>query len=344
MSSFLERLSTVKNDFHRTLSQMTSLKDIESVRITFLGKKGIITELLQELKQLSLDDKRQCGPLCNQLKLEIEAALEQAKQDLLDKQEQQARLKERYFDVSASWHREHQGHLHPYTTFVREIEDIFISMGYEFCDGPELETDFNNFTALNIPSDHPAREMYDTFWTNYPDHLMRTHTSPVQVRMMQQRKPPFAIIAPGRVYRHEAVDASHDVTFMQCEGLFIGEGVNLSHLFGTAQHFLQALFNKKELDIRIRPGFFPFVEPGVEIDMRCQFCTNGCSVCKKTCWMEVFPGGMVHPEVLRMAGIDPEKYSAFAFGFGLSRLAMLKYGIDDIRLLLGGKIKFLEQF
>ena len=248
------------------------------------------------------------------------------------------------FDVTIEQSKALKGHLHPYTLFIEEIQQIFLSMGYEIWDGPELETDFHNFGALNIPDDHPARDMYDTFWTTTPGKLLRTHTSTVQVRTMEERKPPFAGIAPGRTYRHEAVDASHDFQFMQCEGLFVAKGVTVGNLFATAETFLKALFKKDTLDIRIRPGFFPFVEPGFEIDMRCVFCKNGCSVCKRSTWIEVFPGGMVHPNVLKASGIDPEIYSAFAFGFGLTRLAMLKYGIDDIRLLYSGKVKFLEQF
>jgi len=217
-------------------------------------------------------------------------------------------------------------------------------MGFDVLDGPEVESDFYNFEALNIPADHPARDMYDTFWVKSAHTLLRTHTSPMQIKAMEKGKLPIAAVVPGRTFRHEAVDASHDVMFMQCEGFLIGKNVTLSHLFAVAQTFLKKLFNKNELDIRIRPGYFPFVEPGVEIDMRCPFCKNGCSVCKKSTWLEVFPGGLIHPNVLKAGGVDPEKYSGFAFGFGLTRLVMLKHGINDIRLLSNGKMKFLEQF
>jgi len=217
-------------------------------------------------------------------------------------------------------------------------------MGFELLDGPEVETDYHNFTALNIPGDHPARDMYDTFWLSSPGMLMRTHTSTVQMRAMKEKKLPLAGICTGRVFRHEAVDASHDHTFFQCEGILIDRNVTLAHLFGVIKEFLQTLFGSDELAIRTRPGFFPFVEPGVEIDMQCPFCSTGCSTCKKTRWIEVFPGGMIHPNVLKEAGIDPTEYSGFAFGFGLTRLAMLRYGIKDIRMLSNGKVKFLKNF
>lgn len=344
MSELSEKLKSIRSDFENQVKSALSIKDLDAIKVQFLGKNGTLTELLKEVKNFIPEDKRTFGPLINQLKQDAESTLEVAKQALIDQAAQYSVTKEQNFDVSAYKPGMPEGHLHPYSQFIEEVEDIFLSMGYEILDGPELETDFYNFTALNIPQDHPARDMYDTFWADRLNLLMRTHTSPVQVRTMESRKPPLAAIVPGRVYRHEAVDASHDFMFMQCEGFYIDENVNMSHLFATAQSFLKALFKKDELDIRIRPGFFPFVEPGVEIDMRCQFCTEGCSTCKRTRWIEIFPGGLIHPNVLKAAGIDPEKYSGFAFGFGLSRLAMLKYGINDIRLLHSGKIKFLEQF
>ncbi len=344
----MNELNTTIEQINCTLQERVAAaehaREVEELRIALLGKSGSITMLFTALKELSPEDKRHYGPVLNELKNRAEKTLSDAVMQLVVKKAQAAINKERQFDVTASTNKQPQGHLHPYSQFIEELEDIFISMGYEVLDGPELETDFYNFGALNIPADHPARDMYDTFWVDKPDMLLRTHTSTTQIRAMQTRELPIAGIAPGRTYRHEAVDASHDFMFMQCEGFFIDKGVNLSHLFGTAQTFLKTLFKKDSLDIRIRPGFFPFVEPGFEIDMRCQFCTTGCSVCKQTTWMEVFPGGMIHPNVLRAGGIDPEVYSGFAFGFGLSRLVMLKYGIDDIRYLYGGKLKFLDQF
>lgn len=344
MQSLAHQIQIISQDFDSALKNTFTLKALEELRLHFLGKKGLITELVAQIKTLSLDEKKEVGPLLMQLRNHAEQKIQEHRELIIIQTTQAANFKKENFDITAQRKIREQGHLHPFTRFVEDIEDIFISMGYEILDGPELETDFYNFTGLNIPQDHPARDMYDTFWTNLPGYLLRTHTSPVQVRSMESKTLPIAAVVPGRTYRHEAVDASHDFMFMQCEGFFIDKNVSLAHLFGTAQTFLKALFKKDNLDIRIRPGFFPFVEPGVEIDMRCQFCTAGCSVCKKSTWVEVFPGGLIHPNVLKAGGIDPNEYSGFAFGFGLTRLAMLKYGIDDIRHLYGGKLKFLEQF
>ena len=217
-------------------------------------------------------------------------------------------------------------------------------MGYEILDGPEVETDFYNFQALNIPADHPARDMQDTFWLTLPGFLMRTHTSSVEIHTMVNRKPPLAIVVPGRAYRNEATDASHDFMFMQLEGLFVDKNVSLAHLFATVQTFLQNLFEKKDLTIKVRPSYYPFVEPGVDIIMSCPFCPQGCSVCKRTRWIEIAGAGLTHPAVLEACKINPNEYSGFAFGFGLTRLVMLKYGITDIRLLHSNKIEFLKQF
>lgn len=344
MQGLPETIELIKQEFQEKLSQAKNLKALEEVRVHFLGKKSPITQLLGELKNLSPEEKKEFGPVLNQLRKDAEQQIKECWEAIVVQAAQAENFKKEHFDVTASKTGLPTGHLHPFTSFIEEIENIFLTMGYQVLDGPELENDFYNFTALNIPQDHPARDMYDTFWVDLPGHLLRTHTSNVQVRAMQNKKLPLAAIVPGRTFRHEAVDASHDFQFMQCEGFYVDKNVNLSHLFATAQAFLKALFKKDELDIRMRPGFFPFVEPGIEIDMRCVFCTNGCSVCKQSTWIEVFPCGMIHPNVLRAGGIDPEEYSGFAFGFGLTRLAMLLYGIDDIRHVYGGKLKFLEQF
>jgi phenylalanyl-tRNA synthetase alpha chain len=238
----------------------------------------------------------------------------------------------------------HRGVVHIYSQVIEEIENIFLSMGYTKYDGPEVEDAYHNFDALNIPQSHPARDMYDTLWLDKPGYLLRTHTSSVQIRAMRKHGAPLAGVVPGRTFRHESVDASHDIMFMQCEGIFVNKNVSMANLFGTAQAFLKAFFKKDELEIRMRPGYFPFVEPGVEIDMRCVFCTTGCSVCGKTTWLEIFPCGMIHPNVLQAVDIDAQEYQGFAFGFGLSRLVMLRHGIKDIRLLSSGKVEFLEQF
>ncbi len=345
MENLKNRIEHIKESLDTALKQAKSIKDIDGVRVNFLGKKGLITDLLSEMKNLSLEEKKELGPCIQQLKSTTEELLSSAKNNIMQQQINAENLKKQHFDVTASLPSAQIGHLHPYSQFIEEIQNIFMSMGYEIMDTPELETDEYNFTGLNIPKDHPARDMYDTFWIDQQAGLlMRTHTSTVQIHAMKNKSLPLAVVSPGRTYRHEATDASHDFMFMQCEGFFVDKDVSLAHLFGTAQTFLKKLFNKDSLDIRIRPGFFPFVEPGVEIDMRCPFCKNGCSVCKKSTWIEVFPGGLIHPNVLQYCGIDQNTYSGFAFGFGLTRLVMLKYGIDDIRHLLSGKIKFLEQF
>jgi len=344
MSSLGTHIQLFQEEWDRALASVTSHKDLEDMRIAFLGKKGKMVSLFALLGKASIEEKRQHGAQLNTLKKSCEHGIREKKEALIRQQANADSAKALAFDVSAYKPNQLEGALHPYTRIVHEVEDIFLSMGFDLLDGPEVETDYHNFTALNIPADHPARDMYDTFWLNTPSLLMRTHTSTVQIRAMAEKPLPLAGIATGRVFRHEAVDASHDHTFLQCEGIVIDKGINLSHLLGTLKTLIGSLFETESPEIRIRPGFFPFVEPGVEIDMRCPFCKTGCATCKKTCWIEVFPGGMIHPNVLREAGIDPNEYSGFAFGFGLTRLAMLKYGISDIRAFHSGKIAFLEQF
>ena len=344
MSNPIAEIEQLSDALDQALSKAKTAQEVEEIRIQFLGKKGLITKQFQAMKNATVEEKRTLGPALNELKRTAEERVKAAQADVLQRASRAADEKAKYFDVTANRSLAHLGSRHPLSQLVEEIEDIFLSMGFRIFDGPEVEHEDYNFTALNIGPEHPARDMYDTLWLQLPSMLMRTHTSPVQIHAMKNNPLPLAGIAAGRVYRHEAIDASHDFMFMQCEGILIDKGVNLGHLFGTLREFLQKLFNGADLDIRTRPGFFPFVEPGVEIDMRCPFCTEGCSVCKRTRWIEVFPGGLIHPNVLKAADIDPEEYSGFAFGFGLTRLAMLKYGIDDIRLFHCGKMKFLEQF
>jgi phenylalanyl-tRNA synthetase alpha chain len=343
MPNLKSKIESIRSEFLEKLESVTNLKDLEAIRIEYAGKQGLVTSLFKEIKNLSVEEKREVVPILNETKQLVEDQIKNHKALIIEKQAGIAQIKKKHFDTTAYQTGLLKGHFHPYSQFVEEIENIFISMGYDILDGPYVETDFYNFTALNIPKDHPARDMHDTFWID-DEHLLRTHTSTVQIHAMQTYKPPIAAVVPGFTFRHEAVDATHDTMFMQCEGFVIDKHVTLSHLFATAKTFLRKLFNVDELDIRIRPGFFPFVEPGVEIDARCPFCKGGCSVCKKTTWIEVFPGGLIHPNVLRAGGLDPKEYSGFAFGFGLTRLAMLKYKINDIRLLLGGNMKFLDQF
>jgi phenylalanyl-tRNA synthetase alpha chain len=341
LKSEIERL---QSELKKALSQAQSMADLEQIRIAYLGRHGHIATIMAQLKDLSADDKKTFGPLLNELKKTAEELYEQSKNSLQQQQLQGALLKQKYFDVTAYKKSEVQGSLHIFTQIIEQLENIFISMGYEIASGPEVVTDYYNFQALNIPANHPARELQDTFWLTNPNHLLRTHTSTVQVLAMETKSVPLAVFAPGRVYRNEATDATHDFMFMQGEGLFIDKNVSMANLLATAKAFLRAFFEKDDLDIRVRPGYFPFVEPGIEIDASCPFCKTGCSVCKYTRWIEVMPGGMVHPNVLRTSGIDPEIYSGFAWGFGIERLAMVKYGITDIRLFRSGKVDFLKQF
>jgi len=344
MQKLSEKIDQIKNKFRQALKAAKTSQDLHDIHIQFFGKKGLITELLGKLKKLSAEEKRTFGPILNRLKQETQAKFHAIQESIATQEVEAFEQKKQHFDVTAYKTGTIKGRLHPYSRIFEEIENIFISMGYEVLYGNEVESEHYNFTTLNIPEDHPARDMYDTFWLTKPGMLLRTHTSNMQVRTMETHSLPIAIIVPGRCYRHEATDSSHDFMFQQCEGFLVGKNITLSNLFATAKHFFQALFKKEDLIIRTRPGFFPFVEPGVEIDIRCPFCTSGCSVCKKSTWIEVFPGGLIHPNVLKAGGLDPTVYSGFAFGFGLTRLTMIKYDINDIRLLHGGNMKFLEQF
>ena len=337
-------LSRIKQDIIDQISQTKTEDQLENIRISFLGRQGTIASLMKELKTLSLEEKKEFGPLLNILKQEGEKLYQNKKESFLHQQEEKKHLQLKYFDVTAYKPHQLQGSLHPYTLITQQVEDIFISMGYEIADGPEVETEYYNFEALNFPPNHPARDIQDTFWLANSSRALRSQTSTIQARAMEVRKPPIALIAPGRCYRYEATDASHDFMFSQVEGLYIGKNVSLSNLIATLKSFLQIMFDSKNLTLRVRPGFFPFVEPGVEIDFSCPFCKNGCSTCKYSTWIELVPGGLVHPNVLKFGGIDPKKYSGFAFGLGLTRLAMLKYGIHDVRLLHDNALEFLTQF
>ncbi|TDJ71784.1 MAG: phenylalanine--tRNA ligase subunit alpha [Planctomycetota bacterium] len=318
------------------------LAALRAVEREYVGKDGVVARLLASIPTLPSEQRREVGQGANQLKQAVlEAA--RARESELAAAALAAERKGAGFDPTLPPARVERGSLHPVTTVMREVEDLFQSMGYTVLDGPEVELDYYNFEALNFPPDHPAREEYDTFWCEGKDLLLRTHTSPVQIRTLEQHAPPIRAIVPGRVFRHEEQDATHEHTFTQVEGLVVDEGVNVGHLTGTLKSFLRELF-QRDLDVRLRPGYFPFVEPGFEFDIRCPFCEGGCRVCSKTTWVEFCGCGMVHPNVLRAGGVDPERYSGFAFGFGLDRLVMLRYGIDDIRHFMGGDLRFLEQF
>jgi phenylalanyl-tRNA synthetase alpha chain len=301
---------------------------------------------LAMLRVLPKDKRARVGQIANGWKALAQAELDRRAQFLTEGAILEER-KRKSFDATLPAAKAERGSLHPITVVTRELEDLFTSMGWLVLDGPEVETELYNFDALNIPADHPARETMDTFWVKTPPGapclVMRTHTSPVQVRAMQRLKPPFRAIVPGKVFRNEAVDASHEHTFHQMEGLVVGEGISVGHLIGSMKTLLRGIFGR-DIEIRLRPGYFPFVEPGFELDARCPFCKEGCAVCKRSTWIELLPCGMVHPNVLKAGGIDAERWTGFAFGLGLSRLVMLRYRIDDIRVLLGGDVRFLEQF
>ncbi len=328
------------------LTRIEAAADEASLRAIdrdYNGKEGAVSELLASVPSLPPEQRPIVGKGANLLKRELQAAIAERKQAL----ELAAIEAERAggdFDPTLPGAPQLRGSLHPLTQVRREVEDIFTSMGYAILDGPEVELDYYNFQALNIPADHPAREMQDTFYCDSEGKLvMRTQTSPVQIRAMESLQPPFRVIAPGRVFRNEEPDATHEHTFHQVEGLVVGEDITVGHLAGVLKGFLRQLF-QRDLEVRLRPGYFPFVEPGFELDIRCPFCEEGCRVCKQTRWVEFCGCGMVHPRVLEAGGIDPEAWTGFAFGFGLDRLVMLRYGIDDIRHFMGGDLRFLEQF
>ncbi|RMH05390.1 MAG: phenylalanine--tRNA ligase subunit alpha [Planctomycetota bacterium] len=313
----------------------------EEVRL--LGRQGELTALLKQVGALPAAERPEAGRLANAVKAELAAALDERRRALAA-----ARLERDLsgagFDPTLPGPPPPAGTLHPITRVQRRLEDLFTAMGFVVADGPEVELEENNFDALNIPADHPAREAQDTIWVRSERGVcMRTHTSPVQVRALRRFGVPLRVVAPGRVFRQETQDASHDHTFHQMEGLVVDRGVGVGHMLHAMNTLLAGVFGR-DLETRLRPGFFPFVEPGFELDARCPFCSDGCRVCKGSTWVELMPGGLVHPNVLRACGVDPEEYSGYAFGLGLSRLAMLCYGIDDIRWLLGGDLRFLEQF
>ncbi len=319
-----------------------SIDELEEARVEALGRKGTLAQLTKDFGKLTPDQRAAIGKLLNAVKQETETAFEEKKQRF-EKDALAARLEREWLDVTLPASGVKPGSLHPITQIQAEIEDLFTSLGFAMLDGPEVETEEHNFDALNIPPTHPARDMQDTFWLA-DGHLLRTHTSPVQVRGMRKLGPPLRMIAPGRVFRNEEVDASHEHTFYQLEGMMIDRDVSVANLIYFMKTLLGGIF-RREVTVRLRPGYFPFVEPGFELDIRCLICDGaGCAVCKHSGWVELLPCGLVHPHVLRASGIDPEEWGGFAFGLGLTRLAMMRYGIDDIRQLQGGDLRFLTQF
>ena len=317
-------------------------EELEAVRVEVLGRKGALANISKEMAKMTPERRAAVGKLLNAAKQALEGAFD-AKKIAFDGAALNARLESEWVDMTIPAPAPGAGSMHPLSRIQAEIEDLFVSLGFAVLDGPEVESDEHNFDALNIPADHPARDMQDTFWLQ-GGWLLRTHTSPVQVRGMRKFGPPLRMIAPGRVFRNEEVDASHEHTFYQLEGMMVDKDVSVANLLYFMNTLLSAIF-KREVTVRLRPGYFPFVEPGFELDIQCLICGGtGCAVCKQSGWVELLPCGLVHPNVLRKSGIDPEEYGGFAFGLGLTRLVMMRYAIDDIRQLQGGDLRFLRQF
>ena len=337
-----EQIDGVRRRALERIAAAANPEELEAGRVEALGRKGFLSNVSKEFGKLAPEERARAGKRLNEAKQAIEAALEQ-RRTRFEEDALKAQLESEWIDLTLPAPGIRPGSLHPVTQVQSEIEELFISMGFAVLDGPEVETEYHNFDALNIPADHPARDTQDTFWlTN--GLLLRTHTSPVQVRGMQKLGPPLRMIAPGRVFRNEEVDASHEHTFYQLEGMMIDRDVSVAHLIYFMKTLLSSIF-RREVTVRLRPGFFPFVEPGFELDIQCLICGGpGCPVCKQSGWVELLPCGLVNPNVLRMSGIDPEEWNGFAFGLGLTRLAMMRYGIDDIRLLASGDLRFLNQF
>lgn len=317
-------------------------EQLEAVRVEVLGRKGTLAEVSKGMGKLAPEDRARVGKLLNSAKTELEALFDGRKQEFEDAA-LEARLDSEWVDLTLPAAGTRPGVLHPLTQIREELEDLFTSMGMSVLDGPEVETEYNNFDALNIPPDHPARDMQDTFWLT-DGNCLRTHTSCVQVRGMAKLGPPLRMIAPGRVFRNEEVDPSHEHTFYQLEGMMVDRNVSIAHMLYFMKTLMKHIFGR-EVTVRLRPGYFPFVEPGFELDVQCLICGgSGCPVCKHSGWVELLPCGLVHPNVLRMGGIDPDQWGGFAFGLGLTRLVMMRYGIEDIRHLQGGDLRFLRQF
>ncbi|WP_128894850.1 phenylalanine--tRNA ligase subunit alpha [Longirhabdus pacifica] len=339
-----DKLLSLQQEALDTLHQSTSLSELNDLRIKYLGKKGPITEVLRGMGSLSAEERPIIGQVANEVRAAISEAIQQ-KQEKLEKEETDRKLQVEKIDVTLPGRPSEKGSIHPLTKIIQEMEDIFLGMGFQVAEGPEVETDYYNFEALNIHKNHPARDMQDTFYIT-DDLLLRTHTSSVQIRTMQNMKGevPVKIICPGRVYRRDDDDATHSHMFTQIEGLVIDKHIRMSDLKGTLLQFVKEMFGN-DTEIRLRPSFFPFTEPSAEVDVSCTVCKGkGCRVCKQTGWIEILGSGMVHPKVLEMSGYDPKEYSGFAFGTGVERIAMLKYGIEDIRHFFTNDLRFLKQF
>lgn len=337
-----ETLQAIEAKALELIAQGDTLDKLNEVKVAYLGKKGELTAVLKGMKDVSPEERPMVGQMVNDTRAVIEEALDKAMKTL-EAELMEAKLKEEVIDVTLPAKKPEIGHRHPNTIALEEVERIFVGMGYEVVEGPEIEKDYYNFEALNIPADHPAKDEQDTFYIN-SDILLRTQTSSVQVHVMEEQKPPIRIIAPGRVFRADEVDATHSPSFHQIEGLVIDKNVTFADLKGTLAEFAKELFGE-ETKVKFRPHHFPFTEPSAEMDVTCFKCGgSGCRFCKGSGWIEILGCGMVHPRVLTMCNIDPNEYTGFAFGVGLERIALLKYEIDDMRLLYENDIRFLKQF
>lgn len=332
-----ESINLLKEVVIRAFEEVKTMEELEVLRIRFLGKNGELTNILKTLSSLSTEEKKAIGVEGNKLKNYIAERISELKTDL------ENNSMEDKFDITLPGTEFEEGTYHPITIVQRDIEEIFKEMGFIIADTNEVETDYYNFEALNIPKYHPARDMQDTYWLEN-GMVLRTQTSAGQQHIMEQYSPPIKAIIPGRCFRNEDIDASHDNTFFQLEGIVIDEGISVANLIYTMETMLSKIF-EKQITVRLRPGYFPFVEPGFELDIKCEICGGkGCPTCKHSGWVELLPCGMVHPNVLKHGGIDSEKYTGFAWGLGLTRLAMMKYGIPDIRVFNSGNLKIMKQF
>lgn len=339
----LEKIKEIREAMEQELQKAVSADELRDLKVKYLGKKGSISELSKSMGKLLPEERPKAGQLVNELRNALEENLSKRQQELADKA-MQLRLEKEQLDVTLPGAPMKQGSKHPLTLVLDDLKDIFLGMGYMIAEGPQVELDYYNFERLNLPANHPARDMQDSFYID-AKRLLRTHTSPVQARTMDKMCPqaPLKIISPGAVYRRDD-DATHSPMFHQLEGLVVDEGISLADLKGTLLNFARQMFGE-DREIRLRPSFFPFTEPSVEVDISCMLCGGkGCRTCKDTGWIEILGAGMVHPRVLEMGGYDPEKYTGFAFGMGIERIAMLKYGIDDLRVLFENDVRFLQRF
>lgn len=340
----MQQMDEIFNNFTTSLKNLEKQADVLALKSSVIGKKGSLAEILKSLKDATPEQRKEIGPKSNQIKQDIEKMV-QSKLSEIELKEVNEKLSKNKIDFSLTNSVLDKGlidgGIHPVSQIQKEIEDIFISMGFDVLDGPHIEDEFHNFEALNIPETHPARDMQDTFWFKDMKHLLRTHTSTIQVRGMESRKPPFKFVGPGKVFRCERTDATHEMCFHQLEGMMVGKDITVGNLIYFMKTLLKEIF-KKDMEVRLRPGYFPFVEPGFELDIRWKKPGKGES--KHSGWLELLPCGMVHPNVLRAGGIDPDEYNGFAFGLGLDRLVMVKYMIEDIRHLHSGDLRFNKQF